>query len=118
MNEADAKRVHRSSFIVPYQLIERHQAFAAANQLRCNNRSAGESFASARAMRDLDQVIRRVEEERVQSELAADARCSDWRIELASASALDFIRDADRGAARSIFLLRVVPLFHACRVLP
>src|SRR6266852_2730451 len=107
--------IQPSSF--EYQLIEFHQPLAAANQLRCNNRSSREAFAAAGAMGDLDQVVGRVEEERVQAELAPDARRRDRRVELPGASALDFVRDANRRAARRVLLLRVVPLFHAGGVL-
>src|SRR6185369_7456574 len=46
-----------------------------------------------------------------------DTRGGDRRIELAAAPLAHFVRDADRRAARRVFLLRVMPLFHARRVL-
>src|SRR5947207_13978517 len=95
-----------------HQFIEAEESFASADQFRCEHRALGEAFASAGAMRDLDQALGRVEVERVQAELRADARRGDRRIELAAAPFAYFVRDAQRRAARRVFFLRVMPLFH------
>src|SRR5258708_39593834 len=63
-------------------------------------------------MRDLDQVVGRVEEERVQTELGTGAGGNDGRIEFAVTPGLDRGRDAQCRSARRIFFLRVMALFH------
>src|SRR5260221_11677709 len=68
-------------------------------------------------MRDLDQIISRIEKEWVQPELGADARRRDRRIELPAAAGFHFTRNLERRAARGVLLLRVVALFHPARVL-
>src|SRR5882672_7771079 len=102
-----------SSFILgKRQLVESKESLTATQQRRCHDRAAGEAFAAAGAMRDLDQVVGRVEEECVQAELAADARRDDGRVELAVAARLERAGDANRRASRRIFFLRVMALFH------
>src|SRR5689334_3538800 len=68
-------------------------------------------------MRDLDQIVGRIEEQRVQAELRADARGDDGRIEPAAAPFLRLRGDLQRRAARRVLLLRVVALLDARGVL-
>src|SRR5258708_1338996 len=108
---------HSPSSFVKRKFVEAKESFAATQQCRCHDRAAGEPFAAAGAMRDLDQVVGRIEEERVQTEFAAGARRDNGRIEPAVAACLDCSRNAQRRTARCIFFLRVMALFHPSLVL-
>ena len=68
-------------------------------------------------MRDLHQVVRRIEEQRVQPELRTDARRNDGRLELPTAARFHFTGDLEGGSARRVLLLRVMPFLESCRVL-
>ena len=85
--------------------FESARSSAADDLLGGDHRAARESLAVARPMRDLDEVVGRVEEERVEADLRADARRRDLRVERAVASLAHFLRETERGTARRVLLL-------------
>src|SRR5947209_4856602 len=68
-------------------------------------------------MRELDEVVRRIEKQRVQAELGADPRGDDRRIDPTATPLLHRRRDLDRRTARRVFLLRVMALLDPGLVL-
>src|SRR5260221_7907700 len=99
------------------QLIKPEQPLLAPHELRCKDRSPREAVTAAGAVGDLDEVVGGVEEERVQSELAADARGGDGRLELPAAAGNHLGGDLQRRAARCVLLLRVVAFLEPRRIL-
>src|SRR5436309_5345646 len=68
-------------------------------------------------MRDLDQVVGRIEKQRVQTELRTDTRGDDGRRQLAAAPLLRLRGDLQRCPAGRVFLLGVVALLDSRGVL-
>src|SRR5260221_730086 len=106
-----ASSTARSVELLPAPASTGTRPFARLTQISTTRR------CSSGAMRDLDQIIGRIEKERVQPKLGADARRRDRRIELSAAAGFHFACDLERRAARGVLLLRVVALFYPARVL-
>ena len=68
-------------------------------------------------MRDLDQIVGRVEEKGMQSEFAAGASGNDPRFKFPATPLLHLAGNPERGPARRVLLLGVMSLFHGRLVL-